>query len=211
MNKKQLTEKCRELLYKYNGLVSDPSDYEFLIAIFKNHPNWTKKQGVGIDHIEVRINPTWKNKCFWIYRIDNTNTDISFNECISSTSIDKKIECACRNAISQIIIEERNKYINKLPFNCPITGDLILDSNSFHIDHYDLTFKEVFKSWLVNQNKELLINSLNNDSEDKNSKVVFTNQDIINDFINFHNNHTHLRAVSIKANLSVLKKKNNGK
>ena len=207
LTKSKLTEKCRDILYKYDGIVSDEKDKEFLISIFRNHPNWNKKQGIGIERIETKTNPTWKNKCFWIYRLDGTNTDISFKECISSTPINTKLKLACRNAISTIILEEREVYKSKLPFICPICGKLISTEKDFHIDHYDLTFDEVFNNWLITQNINILIQYLNDESQDGISETKFTNQDIIDNFVKFHNDNTHLRAVHVSANLSILRKK----
>ena len=43
--------------------------------------------------------------------------------------------------------------------------------------------------------------------EDNNIEPYFDDDEINKDFLEFHNNHTHLRVVSKTANLSILRKK----
>ena len=191
ITKKSLIDRCREILYKYNDKVTNPDDYNFLIELFNKHPNHTQKIGAGIDYIYVKPNKDFPStRCFYIYRKDGSFTDISFNECISPSSSLKKIKTACRNSINDIIFQERKKIV--FPFTCPITGLVCKSYEDVHIDHYDLTFDQLFNLWVKNKDLEYLLENIN-ESMDNNSITEFINLDISKDFIEFHNRNTHLK------------------
>lgn len=75
-----------------------------------------------------------------------------------------------------------------------------------HIDHYDLTFAELFNLWVNTRDIDYLYSQINDTSKDCETNVYFINQEIIDDFVQHHNSHTHLRAVSKIANLSILRR-----
>lgn len=203
MNKTQKTEKCREILYKYpvNEDISNDEDINFLLSIFENHSEWESKQGVGIKSISVIKNQF--NKCFQLNRIDGTFTDISFTHSISNRSKTTEVKAACRTAIRELITIYRNENVIFGVTLCPITGEVLTKENT-HIDHYDLTFDSMFNLWVVKYDFDFLFSKVNK-TKDNCVITCFTDDSIIEDFINFHNQNTKLRAVSRKANLSVLR------
>ena len=203
MNKKQTTEKCREVLYRYNigEKITDYDDIMFLISVFEGHSEWESKKGVGISYFSTMKTIYSKNKCFSIHRVDGSMTDISFNHSIKNRSRIIEIKNACRDAIRPTVTNFR---IQQLLKRCPFTDELLTNDN-LHIDHYDLTFDQLFKKWMENQDEEYLFGHINPTS-DNNQRTYFALQVIIESFIKFHNENTHLRGVSKKANLSILKK-----
>jgi len=166
LNQKQRIEKFREVLRKYpqNSFLNQ-SDFSELIILFRNHPDWKIKEGGGIKNIEVIIDK-WNKKAFIINRIDGTSTDISFIVAArgyGDTSI-QKIKSACRYHI----IPEVLKFKESIDFNnyfCPITNQK-LDRINCHIDHYDLSFDELFKEWIIGKNIEELSKFLNDSKAD---------------------------------------------
>jgi len=206
--KSSKTKKFREILHKYNtGDIVNQNDLEILMFLFSFHPSWEFKKGVGLKNIQI-IKDRWHKKAFIINRIDNSHTDISIVVAAngSTGSLKTKICAACRKCIEQEIY----KFKDTLDWNnikCPFTGEQLTKSNT-HIDHYDLTFKELFEEWLKTQDFNFLVSNLNDSRPDNVVYDEFTSNKINNDFINFHNSHTHLRAVSKIANLSFLKSKN---
>ena len=210
MNITQRQDLFRKILKKYNYRdFLNNQDFETIISLFKNHPSWNIKQGNGIEKIEI-IKDKWSKKAYLIHRKDKTTTDISFiiaSRGYSGNDI-SRIKSACRNAIVPIILEERKKI--KWGFQkCPITNELLINHET-HIDHYDLTFEYLFNKWIKQfEDVQQLIQYLNNNQSDNVVEDFFTNQEIKNNFIEFHNLNTHLRAVSKKANLSYLRRKNN--
>lgn len=208
MTKKYKTDKCREILNKYslNAIVSDENDISFLLSIFKNHNEWGQKKGVGIQSISIKMS-NFKNRYFQLNRFDGTYTDISFPHCINNKSKKADIIKACRNAIRSEIINYKNNSVVYGVSTCPITGD-VLNIENTHIDHYDLEFNPMFKKWFKKYDEELLFSKINQ-TVDNSFETYFTDSLIIEDFKKFHNEHSKLRAVSKKANLSILK--NNSK
>jgi len=203
MKKTEKINKCREILHKYPicSKISDFDELKFLQSIFEGHSEWNLKKGVGIDFITVEFT-AYKNKCFFIHRIDKSKTDISFMHSITNRSDISKIKLACRNSIREIIVKFRSENVIFGKTKCPITGEILTNQNT-HIDHYELTFNDLFNKWIENKNIDLLVKNLN-ETEDNNLETYFTDNQISIDFINYHNPNTHLRAVSKQANLSIL-------
>lgn len=203
LNKTQKTEMCRKILHNTYKVVSDESAAFLLEQVFPNHPDWDEKVGIGIDHLEVRPDG-YGGRCFYIVRRDGSYTDISFKAAISPPKKITDVKRACRTAIWPLIAKMRESI--ELPFTCPITGEVVRDRNDVHIDHYDLTFREVFDEWVRDKDIESLYEMTLKSNKDDDTKAYFDNDEICKDFIEFHNQHTHLRAVSRKANLSTLRK-----
>jgi len=198
----------KEILYKYpvNSILSD-EDKINSIELFKNHPNWKIKEGSGIKNIRVILDK-FKHKTFLIERIDNSTTDISI--IVSSRgytgNIKNRIQNACRFHITQEIFKFKDT-IDFSNYVCPITQQKIT-KDSCHIDHYNLTFNELFNKWIKDKDIIEISKFLNDPTQDNIMEDKFIDNNIISEFINFHNSNTHLRAVSKSANLSILKRKN---
>lgn len=82
-------------------------------------------------------------------------------------------------------------------------GELLTKLNT-DIDHYDLTFELMFKLWITKHDVDELHSKIN-ETKDNSVITCFTDRLIIDDFINFHNSNSKLRAVSKNSNLSILK------
>ena len=203
-NKKEKTKLCRYILDNSDVRVEDKYSRFLLKYIFPYHPEWKEKEGVGIDHIEVRPDG-YGHKCFYLIRKDSTVTDISYLTSITPPSKKEQVRAARKTAIRPIIKEIKNSV--KLPYRCPITGDIITSMEYIQIDHYDMEFNDVFELWIKDKDLDWLYEDVIKSNVDGSTITSFKDESIIKDFIEFHNNHTHLRVVSKKANLSVLKRK----
>jgi Protein of unknown function (DUF3223) len=204
MNKKELLEKCRNILYKYSNhpTISNIEDRNFVLQLFEQHPEWNLKKGVGIKSISV-INGSFNTKCFQLNRIDGSSTDISFTKCISNPTKISQVKKACRSAIRPEIIKFRNENVIYGISFCGFTNEILYPDNT-HIDHYDITFDEMFLLWSANKSIEQLYKLINK-TKDNCFETYFTDKELIADFTKFHNQHCKLRAVSKFANLSILK------
>jgi hypothetical protein len=57
MTKTALKKECQRILHSYNTTVSSPDDFQFLIKLFKFHPEWDEKtKGLNIKQI---LNKYW--------------------------------------------------------------------------------------------------------------------------------------------------------
>ena len=204
MNKTQKTSKCQEILrnYQANSIVANQDEISFLFSIFELHSDWDLKKGVGIKSISV-IETRFNNKCFQINRTDGSYTDISFKESITNTSKKSTVKKACRTAIRDQVDIFRNRNVTYGVSRCPFTDEVLTEGNT-HIDHYDLTFDEMFNLWIIEQNFDYLLSKVNK-TNDNSLTTRFTDDVIIDGFILFHNSKCKLRAVSKNANLSILK------
>ena len=203
-NKKEKTKLCKYILDNSDVRVEDKYSRFLMKYIFPYHPEWKDKEGVGIDHIEVRPDG-YGHKCFYLIRKDSTVTDISYLTSITPPSKKEQVRTACRTAIRPIIKDIKNSV--KLPYRCPITGDIITSMEDIQIDHYDMEFNDVFELWIKDKDLDWLYEDVMKSNVDGSTITSFKDESIIKDFIDFHNTHTHLRVVSKKANLSVLKRK----
>ena len=194
---------CKYILDNSDGRVEDKYSRFLVKYVFPNHPDWKEKERVGIDHIEVRPDG-YGHKCFYLIRKDSTVTDISYLTSITPPSKKEQVRTACRTAIRPIIKEIKNSV--KLPYRCPITGDIITSMDDIHIDHYDMEFNDVFELWIKDKDLDWLYEDVMKSNVDGSTITSFKDESIIKDFIEFHNTHTHLRVVSKRANLSVLRK-----
>lgn len=203
MNKAQKTKRCREILHGTSKIVDEESSRFLIGQVFPNHPEWEEKVGIGIHHLEVRPNG-YGGRGFWIVRRDGSTTDISFVAAISPPKKRTDVMKACRTVIRPEI--EKLRATIALPFVCPITGETVSDKRGIHIDHYDLTFREVFDEWMKGKDLEELYSKTRASNKDNSTDTYFDDEETCRDFLAFHNAHTHLRAVSKKANLSILRK-----
>ena len=236
MTKTEVKRICKELLNKYPidrtlgyARISNSGEHMFLIDLFKNHPDWKQKRGCGIEFISI-IETTWRNNCFQIHRIDGTTTDISYISCLTKKTPQRIFVEACRNAIRKEIHKFRCENVIYGVTTCEITGEILTKENT-HIDHYDLTFREIVKSfyqkYLSEYPIEFIVQNFINETTDNNDETKFLmhidymeHQKLVNildykvdgfqlnlesSFIHYHNQNTHLRAVTKEANLSILR------
>lgn len=205
MTKKQLTETCRSIArqYNFNEVIDCPEHFDFLIELFNSHSEWESKKGCGIKSISVKKD-LYGNRYFYLNRFDGTGTDISFVHCITNQTPLQEIKKACRYAVRKEVEAYKRKAVEYNVSTCAITG-VVLTKENTHIDHYDLTFKQMFDLWISDKSIEELYKKINKTS-DNCLLTFFTCDKTIIDFMAFHNQHCKLRAVTKIANLSILKR-----
>lgn len=203
MNKE---EKIKSILYNYNLNNSiNKADEEFMIEVFSNHPHFEEKSKDGIKKIII-IKDKYKGRCFAILTSKEEIIDISYIKALKGKCLSKEetINKACRTAIFPIIKKFKKENLIYGVTRCPYTNELLNMENT-HVDHYEKTFNELFKLWIKDKDINELYKKIKIDHYNYDDKI-FLDKDIIADFINFHNQNTHLRLVSAKANLSIIKK-----
>lgn len=205
MNKKQKTERCREILRKYaaGSEVTNPEDKAFLMYIFEGHTEWEQKQGSGVLSISV-IETIYNNRCFLLNRTDGSSVDISFTHSICNRSKLSDIKAACRSAIRPEIVKFRDSNVVFGVSVCPISGEVLTLLNT-HIDHFDITFKEMFDLWMSDKDISRIHGAVVSTNEGW-YETFFTDPSVVTNFVEFHNLHCRLRAVSKQANLSNLRR-----
>lgn len=204
MTKEAKKQKCQQILNTYQpGQKISNEDYFFLMSIFEDHPQWEAKMGEGVTDITIE-KAIYNSMCFVIHRPDGTKTDISYTKCLNVPTHASELKKACRHAIMGEILKFRDENVIFGKSVCPITGDILTKENT-HIDHYDLTFAEIYSKWIECQNVKYLISKLN-PTIDNNNETFFTDEGISRSFRIFHNQNTNLRAVTKYANTVILRK-----
>jgi len=201
MTKKYQKDQCKLILNKYALNHTIIEERDFLVNVFKNHPNWQEKRGQGGKRIFIGQD-NYKHRCFFIERIDNTVVDISYLTAIAGNSKSdlERIKIACRTAILPEIIDFRNKNVIFGVTKCAIS-DEILTKENINIDHYDLKFSEMFELWIKRYNPKELVKNIMVQEQTS----IFINNEILNDFISFHNLNCKLRAVTKHVNQNILR------
>lgn len=204
MTKKEKTQRCQEILYSNLGERLEPYEENFMLSIFESHQEWEQKKGCGVDFISVG-SANHGTSCFYINRIDGTKTDISFTKCITKPTRISQVKSACRHAIRNEIIKFKKENVFYGESLCPITG-VILEKHNTHIDHYDLTFEEMFNLWISQEeiNTDYVMEQIQ-ETKDNDFDTRFKDTDLDIDFVRFHNANCKLRAVHSNANLSILR------
>lgn len=188
------------------GYVAKEEDKNFLLLVFQNHKDWLQKtKGQKIIKIEIRPSMGYGNKCFYIVREDGTSIDISYIAAIEGRSKSKDIQCACRTAEKARVIAF--KKMVTYPFNCPIDGTLVTCDSECHIDHYDSDFQDVVNDWVkLNGGIDKVFRQIAEGDECDCITAFKPESGLSESFAEYSKSHSHLRAISMHANLSTRKK-----
>jgi hypothetical protein len=171
----------------------------------KNHPNYSHKILNGLNGYIYSVNKTWgkNNKCFFI--IDNNSNLIAISYNFSKSENLEKSESlkAFRTCIDDEIFRFKSKF-EKNKTRCGITNEIIGDFENCHVDHFNYDFKDVVSMFLTKYNKTF--KDIYAYVIELDTKRYFNNENLIKAFIKFHNENTHLRFTTAKANLTRNKK-----
>lgn len=165
--------------------------------------------------IKVETEHEKPRRCFWLILENGAEEDIGYGR-LHAHPVDKKkymrqnIAAACRTAVKQPCIKPfRERILKKFKEGLPVYSDLsgkpILDKGDFHVDHYDLTFEDLVDNWIEIKGMEYLYQRIN--MNDHMSTITkFLDENLVEEFVQYHDQHTHLRVVTKEENLSLLKK-----
>ena len=103
--KKDITEAYRKILYSGDSIVENQEDSNFLMTVFRWHPEWGKKcAGQKITKILIGKD-NWNKPCFYLQRADGTKTDISIMKCLNHPTHYSDVVAACRTAVEPVMTE----------------------------------------------------------------------------------------------------------
>lgn len=209
-SKKALQERVRSILHSYrSGNVVNMFDAPFLLSLFSRHPAADQKIGCGVAQIEVRKNLVYTHtQCFWIVRVDGTETDISYRECLSPTSHAQRFANACRAAVEPSTMAFKQRHFDSLsgqPYYCPLTGELLRFVGS-HVDHIPpQTFSAILATFITRF--DINVDAVVIDGRGIDGSIQDTLRDSVleQQWIDYHDSVANLRVVSRAGNLSLAK------
>jgi len=208
--KKELTQFVRTILYgAAPEMPLGEVEQAFLLALLKRHKYAAKKVGCGIAMFFVRVNATWgsNNRCFWLRRVDGTETDFSFLECITPTPLRAEFMRACRHTISQQVIDFKGsqKLVLGPMMVCPVTGERIAIDDA-HVDHTPpQTFQAIVDAFVAQYQIDVDLVPIIADRDEQLANE-FADLAMADLWATFHQQNARLRLISREANLSVIRK-----
>jgi hypothetical protein len=203
-SKKSATESIRAILYKYPvGEKVRGDDMWFLFDLLELHQQADEKIGCGVVSIEIEQNgPT---RGFWLTRVDGTRTDWSFVACLSPPSPERQALSGFRTAVVPQILAFRDEFFrDRIGATCPITGEVVTLDNC-HVDHESPTFRELVTEFLSCQYTELREVAVV-PTRDGDTKTRLLSPELESNWQRFHQLKAKLRIVSMRANLSILRR-----
>lgn len=207
--KNQIVEHVRTLFDRYDvGNFLSNEDFNFVMDLIRGHSRYALKVGCGIQAVRIDLNTEWKKyKMFTLIRVDGSEADVSYRECIYPTSKKQHFAAACRNAVVEDILafkqrdyERRRDSNNCVP--CVLSGELV-HWNDAHIDHAPpWTFQRIVDHALNSWHLELDKLELGGD-EDGAFQNYFIDDRLKAQFRALHSNLASLRVVSKVVNLKL--------
>ena len=178
MTKKEMTERCRSILYGDTEVIGD--DFDFMMSILARHSEAQSKIGGGVVRMWSAQNPVYTHtRNFFIERTDGTTTDFSFTQCITKTD---DFKSACRNAIRPQIKAFRAEHNM---------------DNSRHVDHHPESFDNLLKRFVEIHGKSKV-----KDNADNEYGCFLEDPEYEKKWYDFHAAEAQLRDISDKENLT---------
>lgn len=213
--KKALRERIRGIRHKYadNERLND-ADFGFMLDLLNNHEHRAEKIGRGVESMTVRTNPVYKiNRGFWLTRTDGTSTDFSYEMCLRSTTKLQAFSAACRGVVADTVKTFKLDFFKRQrePTQCPITGELMTLRGNSHADHAPpMTFARIVNDFIISHGVDVNAPGLLM-HRDGQTVDEFTDNDIAQRFLDYHNQIATLRVISKQANLSIARRDNSSK
>ena len=190
------------------GQELDSDDLTFVLALLELHPKAAEKVGVGVAGIAVVSEPTWGTRHFEVVRTDGSTTDFSFMKCLYPATKLRLFKQACRHAVADDIIEFRHRAFDAADdaghIVCPILGVPVTRLEA-HVDHEPpRTFDELVQEFIQREQidiDEVAVTGLG----DGELRKGLADSELEDRWRQFHRMNAHLRVVSAKANLSVIR------
>lgn len=204
-SKKEAGDFVRSILYRYPiGQCVADDDAEFLADLLALHPEAPLKIGCGVRFFSVEQNEC--SRGFWLTRTDGSRTDWSFLSCLTPPTPETEARAGFRTAIRPQVAEFRAQFESAPEQRrCPITGDVLTTAN-IHIDH-ETTFEDLLDSFLRESGLALEEISVK-PTIDGSTTTELANDNLKLQWADFHRRNARLRAVSVRANLSILRLRN---
>ena len=101
------------------------SDAEFAAALLEKHPHSADKIGCGVDHFLVRLNRFVgkANRGLWIKRVDGTEIDFSWVECLTPSTHEQRVKNAMRAAVQDDMLAFKTAAFEGRSFvECSMSG-----------------------------------------------------------------------------------------
>lgn len=210
-SKVKAEEACKAILYRYEigEIVARREDHDFLCAVLQLHPRAREKIGAGIVRFEIRRNPQYPSRrSIYLVRTDGSETEFGYNKCLNPPTLEKEVTAALRHTIGEQIIEfVRRVFGSGQPVRCAATGVEIHDPTDAHVDHAPPTFLDLVETFVAAHGGW---SSFTLSRADGQVGARLTDPALASEWAAYHRQRAKIQVVTIKANLSDLKKARRG-
>jgi predicted 3-demethylubiquinone-9 3-methyltransferase (glyoxalase superfamily) len=133
------------------GQTLDPPAERLLRSLIARHPSASAKIGPGIAWISVQATPGFGQRpCFMIHRVDGTEIDVSYRQCLRPSTQREDVAWCARQLISaQIVAYKARSTRDDGRRVCALTGQ-VLAAEDVEIDHQPpATFQHLWHTFLA--------------------------------------------------------------
>jgi hypothetical protein len=185
-----------------------PAALSFMLDVLERHPDAEQKIGVGVASMYVGVDREHGTKCFFLTRTDGTETDFSFKHCLTPRSPLQDLKSALRAEVAGQVINFRDNAFAEAAdgrITCPITQARITTKES-HIDHeppqtFDIIAKDFIAAQKIDPQKVEILGY-----EDGATVKRLADRQLAGLWLIYHGLRARLRVVSIRANLSDIRR-----
>lgn len=181
------------------NILSGTASYDFLVYFFsKYHPNWDEKtHGFDVEYFRVECAEQSSTFCFYLY-INGIREDIGFSGIALKFKKINDITRACREAVRPYITDFKKKILETSVPICPITN-VPLTASNIAVHHENLEFDNLVKNWVSNYpGGEDEVFKYVNETVGNGTITKFTDEELVNNFVDYHNKHTKVCVLSVK-------------
>lgn len=188
------------------GVPFPPHAHEFMMDIFKYHPEFEQKIGAGVKHVRTMPHPIFRTPMLEIVREDGSVIDISYKQCLKASPDTRRQDMmrAFRHAIlDQTVQFKKAAYGKKKYVRCAVTN-LNVRQSDCHVDHEaPLTFDALVCAFL--QEQTITVGDV--PIAEHGAYKDIGDEAIRRDWRAYHQEHARLRILLDKANLGQKKTK----
>ncbi|NOZ10874.1 MAG: DCL family protein [Gammaproteobacteria bacterium] len=192
-SKKDATEFFKKMLHSYaDGDGINQLDDKYLFEVIQRHPEVKEKIGVGIKRFYREKSNSHPTSCFHLERYDGSTTDFSIPSCISSKepTVEQGFYSACREAVSDKLISEKEKIFRNGNVKCFKTGEIV-SINESEYRHTTPRFRDIVRDF-ISENEIKVTSSLLVESEDMQYSSELSDSSMKSEFKAFHANVANL-------------------
>lgn len=182
--------------------VLEGQDFEWARSLLDLHPTVEDKIGCGVKDIEVVID--FGQFKYEVVRTDGTRAEFSIQKCFSGKqqSVQAQIYAAFRQAVHLQIRSFRDLLFSQGPVYSSVSGVLLEQDSSCHIDHHPTSFKQLVEEFCAGEQLAVGDVVVHNRHNLPNGHFEFQDEALAERWSNFHQEHARLRPVTARENLT---------
>lgn len=187
------------------GVIIEEPHHSFLCHLVRRHKEAADKIGTGIKYFKVLTNTNYggKNRCFYLFRKDGTQTDFSYQKCVSMpTPWEEYLDALRATVMDHLVAAREMAFGDNEEILCPVRKVMMTRSVSY-TDH---TEPDTFLALVDRFNEEEWIHEVNPPLTEGNDLTCGRNLEdkgLEERWRYFHKMNAKLRVISKEAHREV--------